>query len=408
MKILFFDYWLKGIANFNRLMPELRRQIPDAEIKMLHVGSWKEPQEKTVNIHDGFKSYDISYYKTANLYKVLKKERPDVLLMLNIYFLTDKALITFCKKLGIKTVFLAHGRFGLNATNRIEYEKSNKKLRNSLLSKIRKDTLITLFNYGLSTLIAKRPAQFIKSIKSLIKEPLSMTLNTSFNTELNADRILVYYKSDKDLLVNVRNFPENKIEITGNPELDSFVKQPLLSRERLLEKLRLETNQSYLLYLDDGLVQANLLNEEKWINHLKTINDLAKKEGLQLIIKLHPRTPLDKYEGFFCKEDIKALKNEIDFKSLIFYSSVVTSLASTTISLALFLNKRIISPRFNEVKDICINYPENVIHYSETPEDFQYWLQNDFPTMTNRQYIEDNFEKCDGNVIERIVNKIVR
>lgn len=111
MKILFFDYWLKGIANFNRLMPELRRQCPDAEIKMVHVGSWKEPQKAIVNEHDGFFSYDISYYNTWSFFKVLKYEHPDVIVMLNLYYLFDKALIVFCKQLGIKTVYLAHGKF---------------------------------------------------------------------------------------------------------------------------------------------------------------------------------------------------------------------------------------------------------------------------------------------------------
>lgn len=404
MKILFFDYWLKGINNFNRLMPEIRKQIPDAEVKMVHVGSWKEPQEKLVNKHDGFTSHDISTYGTWNLYKVLKKERPDVLVMLNIYYLSDKAIITFCRKLGIKVVFLAHGKF-LSDSEQILDRHVKEDLKKNFASKIRKDTVNILKNYLLSTFIRRQPMLFPKSLIKLMKDPMSMTLKTKYSEELDVDRMMVYYESDKEEFINNRNFPAEKITVVGNPEMDDFINIPQTKIDKFTKTTGLKEGE-YLLYLDDGWVEAKLMNREHWISHLKEINEIAKKAKLKLVLKLHPRTPYEVYKSIFKEEDILALKNEIDFKSLIFFSNCVTSLVSTTISLALFLGKRVISPRFGVVKNIYLNYPANVIHYCYSAEDFHDRITNPTPTANDKRYLEDNFSMCDGNVITRIVNMI--
>lgn len=385
-------------------MPELRRQCPEAEVKMLHVGSWKEPQENIVNEHDGFSSYDISYYKTWNLYKVLKKERPDVLVMLNIYFLTDKAIITFCKKLGIKTVFLAHGQFGL-ANDYNVYAKINAEIKKNILSKIRKDTVITLANYWVASLYQKKILRFFKTIVSVMKDPLSMTLHTKYSEELSADEILVYFERDKKTLVDIRKFPEEKITVVGNPELDDFVNSNIIPERDFREQIGIGDN-PYLLYLDDGYVQAGRLNKEDWENHLSEINALANAAGLRLIIKLHPRTQKTDFIEFLDHEDIKAFNKGIDFKSLIYYSSLVTSLMSTTISLALFLKKRILSPRWGITKHIGKDYPETDIHYCGDASEFMEWLNNDEPTVTDRDELDNNFKNCDGQSIKRIVDKI--
>lgn len=230
MKVLFFDYWLKGIANFNRLMPELRRQSLDAEVKMVHVGSWKEPQESIINEHDGFTSYDISYYNTWSLFKVLKRERPDVVVILNLYYLCDKALIVFCRKLGIKTVYLAHGKFS-TITNQGFSQFLKQDLKRNFTSKIRRDTINMLCNYLESTLLEFRPLRFVKSMVAMLRDPASMTLNSTYTDELDADLKLVYYESDRQTLINQRKFPDKNIYVVGNPELDSFVNTSLISRE---------------------------------------------------------------------------------------------------------------------------------------------------------------------------------
>lgn len=405
MKILFFDYWLKGVANFNRLIPELRRQCPAAEVKMLHVGSWKEPQEKKVNEHNGFKSYDISFYNTSSIYKVLKKERPDVVVILNIYLLLDKAIIAFCKKMGIKVVFVAHGR--LSSTKAMEEGNARrKKPKKTLKSKLKKEPLFTLANYWNATRLHNKPGRFLHTLKEVARHSLSIVYPIKYDEELEADEIMVYYESDRDILNREKGFPEEKIKVTGNPELDAFVNQPIIERKEFYHSSGIDAS-TYLLYLDDGWVEANLITKKAWKNHLREITQLAKETGLKLVMKLHPRTPLEQYADFFTELGIKAFKNEVDFKSLIYYSQNVTSLASTTMSMALFLQKRVISPRFGEVGEVFRNYPEDVVHYSTDPLDFKEWLKKTDATATNTKYLDDNFRLCDGKATQRIVKEIL-
>lgn len=405
MKVLFFDYWLKGIANFNRLMPELRRQSLDAEVKMVHVGSWKEPQESIINEHDGFTSYDISYYNTWSLFKVLKRERPDVVVILNLYYLCDKALIVFCRKLGIKTVYLAHGKFS-TITNQGFSQFLKQDLKRNFTSKIRRDTINMLRNYLESTLLEFRPLRFVKSMVAMLRDPASMTLNSTYTDELDADLKLVYYESDRQTLINQRKFPDKNIYVVGNPELDSFVNTPLISRECFLQQIGM-SDVPYLLYLDDGFVQARLMSKETWHAHLLEISEITKRAGIQLVIKLHPRTPWDEHKDFFLKEEIVTFCNNIDFKNLITHSQTVTSFVSTTISFALLLGKRVISPRWGAVAEFARIYPNDVIHYSESMDDFAIWLVNDLPCNTSKNYIADNLGALDGQAISRIVSRII-
>ena len=405
MKILFFDYWLKGIANFNRLMPELKKQCPDTDVKMVHVGSWKERQEAIVNEHDGFKSYDISYYHTWSILKVLKQESPDVLVMLNLCFLFDKSLIIFCKHLGIKSVYLAHGKFLAN-TDELLGSFVKQDLKKNFFSKIRIDTINILRNYLLATIVERQPMTFFKSMLSMVRNPLSMTLNSTYTDELDADCKLVYYESDKKIMMNQRKFPDKNIYVVGNPELDAFVNNSLIPKDVFLQQTGLK-NKPYLLYLDDGYVQARLMEKEEWHTHLTEINEIAQRVNLQLVVKLHPRTPFSEHADFFSKNEIMAFSKEVDFKSLIAYSHTVTSLVSTTISFALLLNKRVITPRWGITKEIMHNYPDNVIHYSENADDFADWLISNEPCNTSADYIIHNLGVVDGQAIPRIIKQII-
>ena len=181
--------------------------------------------------------------------------------------------------------------------------------------------------------------RFFKSMVAMVRNPISMTLNSEFTDELDADLKLVYYESDKQALMRQRNFPDKGIHVVGNPELDAFVNNLLVPRDDFMRQTGLGSK-PYLLYLDDGYVQARLMEKEAWHSHLAELSGIARKKGMQMAVKLHPRTPLAEHADFFKHEGIFPFGKEVDFKSLITYSDTVTSLASSTISFALLLNKQ--------------------------------------------------------------------
>lgn len=403
MKILFFDYWLKGIANFERLVPEFQRQ-GCTDLKMVHVGSWKTPQDKAVHEHKGFKSYDISYYHTYSLLSVLKRERPDVLLMLNLSFLLDKALVVFCKKLGIKVVYLAHGR--VLCTNEQSASLLKEDLKKGFLAKVRVDTIATLYNYWLSTVVSGNPMRFFTSLFSLVKAPATMTLYSTYTNELAADKLLLYYKNDKAEYVCRRMFPDHNIMVVGNPELDGYIQTTLIDRQSFLKSIGVEDT-DYLLYLDDGHVQARIMSKDDWYAMLEVFADICRRHGLKLVAKLHPRTNLNEHQAFFDKEGIIALK-QVDFRNIVEHSCAVTSLVSTTITMPIISGKRVISPRWGSFADFDKAYPEDVIRYVSTPSEFEQALLSDTPTNTSPDFLENSIGNLDGHAIERIVREVLK
>lgn len=404
MKILFFDYWLKGVANFERLVPELQLHS-GIELKMIHVGSWKEPQQLIVNQHKGFVSYDISYYGTSNLYKILKRERPDVVVMLNLTFLLDKAIISFCRRLDIHIIYLAHGRlYKENAIEAIS-KKINKDFKGRFFEKIRFDTLVTIYNYFYATVFLQlNLKKFVNSINVLLKNPALMTIFAKYNNELAVDKILLFFEDDKKVLIDNFGFPQEKIEVVGNPELDVFIEKEIYERKKVYSQYEIERD--YVLYLEDGFVQSKKMTTDEWYQLIDEILIICNKQNLQLVIKLHPRTNYAIHERFFTSKNIVAIEKG-DLKNLIVHSCAVISQQSTTITFALIVGKRVLSPRWGISTNLGKNFPDNVIKYCDDIETFEKVLLSDEPTNRNSLYVTDSLGRLDGGTINRIVHEIV-
>lgn len=403
MKILFFDYWLKGIANFERLVPELHRQ-GCTDLKMVHVGSWKAPQDKAVHEHKGFMSYDISCYRTYSLLSVLRREKPDVLLILNLYFLMDKALVVFCRKLGIRVVYLEHGRT-VSTDRQSATLQVKEDLRKNFFSKIRVDTAAMLYNYWLSTVISGKPLRFFKSLYALVKDPASMTTYTSYTDELAVDKMLLFSEDDKTEFVCRRQFPDHNMTVVGSPELDGYVQSTLMDRQSFLKTIGVATS-DYLLYLEGGFVQARIMSKDDWYAMLSVLADICRRHRLTLVAKLHPRTDQDEHQAFFDKEGIVALK-QVDFRNIVEHSYAVTSLMSTTITMPLVSGKRVISPRWGSFVDTDKMYQDDVIRYVYSPSEFEQVLVSGEPTCLSEEHLKDSIGRADGHVIERIVSEIL-
>lgn len=403
MKIIFFDYWLKGVANFERLIPGFQK-YPDIEMKMIHVGSWKERQQSIVTKHNGFTSYDISFYKTNNLYRILKREQADVVVMLNLCFFLDKAIVAYCKKLNMKVIYLAHGNLLNDVVLEEFHQNVNKSFKKNPFGKLRKDTVLQLWNYFYATCIINHSwGLFIKSLIRLLRNPATMTIYATDCRELDVDQLLVYYLSDKYSLMKRANFDKSKIVVTGNPDLDSFINKNPEPFSYLSKKYNIPLD--YVLYLEDGFVQAKILSKEQWYSLLKDISDVCRKNNLVLVVKLHPRTRLEEHRDFFRKENIIPIVKE-DMKTLVYYASSIVSQRSTTIVYGLILKKKVLSPRWGHSMSLSYNYPVDVIRYCHTIEEFENILISKTETCTNDEYMKNNIGLMDGRAVERIVASI--
>ena len=401
MKIIFLDSGLKGISNFTRLVPGLLKTLPGVEIKLIFNDSWRgHVTEPVVNL-PGFRGYDISTYGTNSYYRVLKREKPDLVVTLNNYFLLDKAINVICRKLKIPVVYLSHGRLSGRemAMSLPSYKRDMKKP-----PKINKDNFLILSNYLKSTLLRGKPWMFFSSLWALATKPGTMLATSLYNEELKVDKNLVYFNSCKDIMVKERGFPADNIHVVGNPEFDSFHNSSVAPIKSIYPNLR--EGQKYILYLEDGFLQNGIMNKEQWMKHLAEINESVKATGNKLAIKFHPRTDIVPLKDFLEEEDIDFFGKEADMKSLISHSEGVISVFSTTITFALIMGKNVWSPRWDATEKIAKNYPENVIRYVYSPEELKRAITGGETTNRNENYLQQEVGTPDGQSINRIVKHL--
>lgn len=377
-KILFIDSWRKGYRNFTRLNDEFVRN--GYETILVHTGSFIENENIKEEIIEGLLVRDISFYNTVFIKKVIEIENPDVILMLNLSFIFDRALINISKFKNIKIVYLAHGKLIEKEEVEINEKNLNKNIWTKLSRIFRKKNFLVLINYISSQIGFRKIYIPIKTFISLLLNPSNFLVSPRYNNELDADLIMLYTEGDRQLLVEKFNFPPQKIVVVGNPEIPVFINKKLIPRDKFLNSLSLKPEHEYVLYLDDGLVVGKIWTVSEFYNHL---NDIVQIMGNQkLVIKLHPRENLTNHLSFFNEKGIIALV-DIDFKNLIYNAKSIISHYSSTIIYGLIFNKVVYIPKWGKSLDLTNNYPGDIVNYCYSTQELKEKL-------------------CDNNVIEKV------
>jgi hypothetical protein len=405
-KILYIDTWDKGYRNFTRLNNEFLQK--GFETIFIHTSSFAEKVScKEKKIH-GLTTRDISYYNTIFIKKIIEVERPDVIMILNLSFVFDRAIVNNAKNKNIKVVFLAHGKLTNPNVVELARDKLNKEIWFKISRIFKKKNFYILLNYIDSQVKKNKLLIFFKILIAILRSPSNYLVFPEFNQELDADLIFVYTKEDKELYENKFFFPSEKIKVVGNPEISFFYNSPLESREIFLNKLSISSREKYILYLDDGLAENNVWSVSNWYSHLEEIDSIINKEGFRLIVKMHPRVKKDNHKNFFNEKNIICLE-EVDFKNLIFHSSAVLSHYSSTIIYALLFCKPVLSPRWGYSTNLIKNYPENIVKYCASQDEFIEALHGYIPdSSVVDDYLNDIGVDIGINSTKEIVNGIAK
>lgn len=401
-KILYYDTWEKGYRNFLRLDPFFKNE--GFETMLLHTSSLLEDNVEIEKEVEGLYFRDISYYRTRRLKKIIKKENPEAIIMLNLSFIIDRAIVSICKDLGIKVYYLSHGM--LIPTNSRNVLKNNLKnsFKKNLLSKFNRKNRYCLFNYLIEL---KSVSKIISFFFKALKNHTNYTLFPEYSSELDVDKSFVFYHSDYDIMVNDYGFPEDKVEVIGNPELDFFYHSKIKNKSDFLRKELSIKEDSYIAYFDDGLSNVHNWNTNKWLFFLKDLNDSIKKKKCILIIKLHPRRDITGCISFFKENNIKYL-SDVDFKNFIHHSEFTISHFSSVIVYALLLNKKVKSPRWGSSKGLEEKFPKELVEYIYDKENFEErFFYKDVNEILTKKYLLESIGEVDGKSTEKVVNKIL-
>jgi hypothetical protein len=410
-KILYFDYWTIGIKNFKLFDEHLKAH--GFETKLIHLNSWRRIEGPIHEIIEGIECYDVKYYDTIYLHDILKKENPVAVVMLNASFVTDRTIILSCKKLGIRCVYLMHG-----ALTREEFIDEN----------------IKSINHNMKWVKFKRGAHHLKRtalnyLNSAFKynngiltfHPYKVLFNTLMNPgtylhfpppafDLRPDLTLVYGLSDYKFYTKRFQLPEESVKIVGNPDLDQYFRLiGYLGQDKgsFLESHHIPNDKPYITYIEEGLAEDQLWENEYRIQFLQEIGVVCKEAGYHLVIKLHPRTARGPYFNTFSRlKDVTILTN-VNFPRLVYFSDKCVSHYSTTLIYPMLLNKPILVPRWAQSAEVFNLYSEKEVTFVPTLKKFKSLIRQHNFNYDRSEYINNIVPFQDGKTAERIANNII-
>lgn len=411
-KILYFDYWTLGIKNF-KLFDQLLKDN-GCETKLLHLNSWRGIECSDHMEIDGISCYDIKYYKTKFLYKVLKIERPTAVVMLNASFITDRTIILACKKLRIKSIFFMHGDIMREEFKETTVESINKRItQSSSIKKVFTHLTSTVFNYlystgqlGLSYLLRLHA---YKVIVNTYVNPGNYMFFPPASFDIKPDMALVYGELDRKFLAKKFN-DDNYVKIVGNADLDDYFKKQSRLRdgkEVFFNMNHIPLNTPYVTYIEESLVEGNFWSSEYRIKFITEISTVCFEEGYNLVVKLHPHTAKGPN-----RDSLDQLKNVIildqsDLTKLIYFSEICVCHFSTAMIFPILLGKPLIVPRWDESAKLLTLYSDKEVTFVPTLDAFRERIRKKDFSYDRTVYLNNHVPFRDGKTRERIAAHIM-
>jgi len=410
-QVLYFDYWTRGVNNFK----SIDRKIKESgfQTKLIHLGSWRDISCPKYQAIDGIDCYDIRYYKTNFFHNILKLEKPVVVIILNASFIMDRSVILSCKQLGIKCVYLMHGSltredFIEDSIKVMNKTKKRGRLKNSF-KQIR-----PVLNYLYSTFMYnKRYILKCSTYKALLKtfsDPGTYLHFPPPSFDLTPDLTLTYGIGEKMYYEKRFTGYKSRVEVIGNPGLDMFFLEiDKLGKDKnaFYNKYKLPFDKSYVVYIEEGLVEDNIWDNIHRINFFTEINSACRIAGLHLVIKLHPRTAGGPNRDSFNTIVGATILSDINFPKLIYFSDKCIGHYSTTFIYPMLLNKPILVPKWGESAKILSIYSKKEATEVYSLKELSTYLQQQNFNYNRNEYINNNIPYRDGKTSERIVNHIL-
>lgn len=347
MKIVYFDYWTKGISNFIEVDKKLKYQ--GHKTLLLHVGSFNSPHPENEIIHN-IDVFDITYFKTKFIYTALKKINPDVVLSLNTTYIIDRCLVLSCRKLQITSVFMMHGQrsVGKDLENALRLAKRPK--FKQYLGRAMKYFLIVIPNYTYAVLKNKFSNilrfNWVKVLFLYTKNPALSNRFPPSPDEIIFDKCLIYSKQYIEYYSKI-GYSLEVMKVVGDPKNERLFRflEGTINIEHCEKVVNLiNKNSDYAVYIEDGFVEQQFgkWNYEYLSNHILELYRRLKNDNIELVVKLHPVTDKRIFNTPAFKEII-ILQNESP-EPLIKNAVFCVANASSLVSMALLMYKPILSP----------------------------------------------------------------
>lgn len=288
-KIIYFDTWTQGISNYQYIDKSLNKKY---QTLLLHVeskivpyfvshidASWyKAEKEQTIS---GILCRDVSAYGRMNILEIIKKEAPDVVIMLAPSHIQNRIATVACKRLGIPIVYMMHGALRNHHDSRLMINDLVKANRYKFLTKLKK---IPKFLKLLSEYQAASGNihDTLNLARQLFTSPFTFSWDPESHYSLEVDQALVYADFDIITVSEVFKIPVSRITAVGNPKCDYYLSLPVTEKN--------ERQLSRLLYIEEFLTDWGIFSDDAQAELLAFLKAVAQRNNLEFIIRLHPGT----------------------------------------------------------------------------------------------------------------------
>ena len=294
------------------------------------------------------------HFASLDVYRVLRRERPDLIVLLDKGSLLMRAVLLAADRLKIRTLQTQHGLLpDIEDPRQADRQKLSQKIggkfsRRYLLSQARR-SLVMYWVYALA--YWHRPPlrwlspQFWLYTFRLFRDP--KLHNVFLRRETRADRAVCFSPRDRRYFEQIEGYASGQIEVISKPEFSAAYhrfeamrqsKGDARSRMEVRERLGLAPHSRIALLISQPFVEDGLIRGFDWdqkLSHLHEIEDAASKAGFRLVVKLHPRERLSMLAAA-SQHNMLLVQNE-DLTELLYAADAVLGYYSTALVNAVIL-----------------------------------------------------------------------
>ena len=350
------SFYLNFLKEILQILENNNRNI---DIRFIHFDSINEPDReinenyRSIRIHDFIKTY-----RALDIYRFLRKERPDKIVILDKGSLLERSILLASNNLGIKSIQMQEGCVPditmtqlQNKDEKLRVVGGNMSLLN-ILKQIRKVVLLYLIYVITYCHISK----FILLNKNFLKYSWYVFRNPIYHTwyqrsEVKATEAFCFGQRDLEYFFKIEGYTKKEVTAIGKPEFYNLIKKKKIwDKNNALENINLEIRKQYGIPLEPPIVllisQCFLVLHgfkdftlDTKLKHIEELYECTSGSGYIFVDKLHPREDQDILRKHFAKyKDIYFLRN-CDLNKMIYISDIILGYSSTALINAVALNK---------------------------------------------------------------------
>ncbi|TCJ14185.1 hypothetical protein EPD60_09260 [Flaviaesturariibacter flavus] len=390
------------------------KDTPGVEWELLwHEGAeqMSEVDWESLPIRFGAVHYWKKFSTPADL---LRRVKPDRIVLFEIIDLRQIALITYANYKGVSTYFLEHGAAGSRETaivrwGEITFRKQKLPyLVKRFFGRFGDVVKSKWFYYGarprFSTRAAARKYRMLPV--RMLKEAPNKVLAENMFAERIPKRCIVFNEANYEEFALYTGVKKEQCYFTGVPFFDEYYS---VSR----------SDKGHIVYIDQPFYEENLVGwtQPHHERIAKALIAFAARHKVKLYIKLHPRSSRAAWEAYNFDPDHVEIIQHGDFHQLYMDARLLLGYSSSLINGLLCAQKNMVILGWHPVPHVfgADFSATGLCHLSLDPADletkYEYWVTNNL-AIQNKEAYQDFLMRFnypfDGKATERVIQALIQ